>query len=659
MGDAQTPANVTLVPLFRPSAYVCQRCLRLLDMLPLCSEMALVDLDSFFEGDLLKHLEPNEQNKNRIPFSNTPDLHSRSHSLAVLDTRSIHGPSTYSAAPGALMATRVSTGTNRKKKGDAVISRTLTSFTNFFKSSGSTTTVSPNSVSTATVVPSPPGASAPKPAASSVPSHSSSEGSGHQSGIIEDDDLAVPREEYDAEYDSGLIAGAGSAAATHAAVASSTSPTPTQLSRESGSPHQMHYEEDDGWVTSFSPPSLATSVSRAIMREKSTGPALMPTPRRVKRQQYQTLNNSSDFLAKRQSSTRDLVSLGASNPSISSPSLNSSQSLPKSAMRKAGLLVAQATIETEIDFPLCVECSHDVLDDLEDEEYELDSQIEAYEQELAFTSHPYFETEDFAEEVPLLERKIVDRGHDMQLMQQKIVETVAGTHALKTTERELILNKAEYWRQFEIHAADREAMLENTISAHNRLTHATKWLDMIRASHVVNDAFPVSVDLHLGSIGGLRLGRLPSAPVDWPEISAAFGLVVQLLHELALRASFAFSKYRLVLDGSFSGIQRAHNNTTLPLHSDGDISLVRLVQFKSINDAVAALTECIAELAAHLKGQYPSFLLPFTIIKDLVAGVSIKRAWNSTGASWSTALRSLLANLKYMLAFEAKNGLCV
>jgi beclin 1 len=328
-------------------------------------------------------------------------------------------------------------------------------------------------------------------------------------------------------------------------------------------------------------------------------------------------------------------------------------------MRKAALLVAQATIETEVDFPLCAECSVDVLNELDDEAYDLDAEIEAYERELAFTEHSYFDEEDFSEELPRLAQRLVDYEYGMETLRKQIVDVVGELQALRVTDRELLLSKAEYWRQFEMHAADREAMLENTISAHNRLTHAKKWLDSVRSSHVINDAFYISVELHLATISNLRLGRLPSATVEWPEISAALGLVIQLLNELAIRASFVFTKHKLVLDGSFSGLQRVTNNSLMPLHSDGDISIVRLVQFKSINDALTALTECIAELAAHLKSQHTNFLLPFTIVKDLVAGVSIKRAWNSTGSTWSSALRSLLANLKYMLAFEAKTGLCV
>lgn len=319
----------------------------------------------------------------------------------------------------------------------------------------------------------------------------------------------------------------------------------------------------------------------------------------------------------------------------------------------------QATLETEIDFPLCVECALDVCNELEDEEAMLDSQLAAYERELRFEEHPYFAHEDFSADIASMEAQMVQYGQDAEALKAKILAAHDELHHLRSRDAALLMEKAEYWRQFEIHAADREAMLENTISAYNRLTHAKRWLDLVRSSHVVNDAFYISVDLHLGTIAGLRLGRLPSAPVDWPEISAAFGLALQLLYELALRASFAFTKYKLVLDGSFSGLQRTPNGNLLPLHSDGDISLVRLVQFKTINDALTALLECTAELAAHLKTQHPAFALPFTIIKDQIAGVSIKRAWNSTGASWSTALRSLLANLKYLLAFEAKTGLCV
>ena len=50
-------------------------------------------------------------------------------------------------------------------------------------------------------------------------------------------------------------------------------------------------------------------------------------------------------------------------------------------------------------------------------------------------------------------------------------------------------------------------------------------------------------DGHFGTINTFRLGRLPSVPVEWNEINAAWGQTVLLLHTMALRLNFRFSRY--------------------------------------------------------------------------------------------------------------------
>lgn len=680
------------------------------------------------------------------------DLHLRSQSMSPGDSKSQMLSSTYATAAGATMAARASSGATttapRKKRAEPGIARTFTSFTNLFKSSTPATASqptsqppaashSPNSASTS------PSPSSPKVGPIAVPSRTASEYPNAM--MLADDELRSvgdePRsvsDDYEA-YDDSILKGTSLVASSYAGSRSPRSRNDTSSPTGYNSHVPLHavgnasgsapglddsLNEDDGWVTTVTPPLLSASVSRAMMREKSVGPALMPNARRVKRINTHIPSNS-DYVSRR-NPTRDGISLNSSSASVLNNSgalsltLSSSQTITKTSLRKASILASQATLETEIDFPLCQECSMDVLNDLDDEDYDLAIAVAEYEKELSFMSHEYFGTKDFSLDMENMQKELKECEDGIEEFKVLIGKLGEEGEIWRAKGTELMMARSEYWRQFEIHAADREAMLENTISAHNRLTHARNWLDLIRSSHVVNDSFPISLDLHLATIGGLRLGRLPSQPTEWPEISAALGLTLHLLHELSLRASFVLPKYRLVLDGSFSGLQKVTTNTPtspstsnasrkdrspsesgannsknnssngkgdaltnpansdsassgssnatgsttvngaiLPLYSDGDISLMRLMHFKSVNDGVAALTECIFELSSHLKLMYPMFSLPFAIVKDSVGGMSVRRAWNSSGATWSNAMRSLLANLKYILAFEAKQGLCV
>ena len=57
-----------------------------------------------------------------------------------------------------------------------------------------------------------------------------------------------------------------------------------------------------------------------------------------------------------------------------------------------------------------------------------------------------------------------------------------------------------------------------------------------------------------GNLRG-RLGRLPSVPVDWWEINAAWGQTALLLTALARKIGLQFSKYKIVPFGNHSYVQ--------------------------------------------------------------------------------------------------------
>jgi beclin 1 len=80
-------------------------------------------------------------------------------------------------------------------------------------------------------------------------------------------------------------------------------------------------------------------------------------------------------------------------------------------------------------------------------------------------------------------------------------------------------------------------------------------LAKLRKTNVFNVIFYIWHHGHFGTINKLRLGRLPSAPVDWAEINAAWGQVTLLLVSLARYMNLKFDKYRLVPYGNHSYVE--------------------------------------------------------------------------------------------------------
>ncbi len=68
-------------------------------------------------------------------------------------------------------------------------------------------------------------------------------------------------------------------------------------------------------------------------------------------------------------------------------------------------------------------------------------------------------------------------------------------------------------------------------------------LETLRKTNVYNDSFRIVHDGSLGTINGLRLGRLPHQPVEWSEINAAAGQALFLLDTLARKMMFTFKTH--------------------------------------------------------------------------------------------------------------------
>lgn len=87
------------------------------------------------------------------------------------------------------------------------------------------------------------------------------------------------------------------------------------------------------------------------------------------------------------------------------------------------------------------------------------------------------------------------------------------------------------------------------------LAYAKNQLDKLKKTNVFNATFHIWHSGHFGTINNFKLGRLPSAPVDWSEINAAWGQTALLLTSLANKINFQFDKFILVPYGNHSYIE--------------------------------------------------------------------------------------------------------
>lgn len=181
-------------------------------------------------------------------------------------------------------------------------------------------------------------------------------------------------------------------------------------------------------------------------------------------------------------------------------------------------------------------------------------------------------------------------------------------------------------------------------------------LARLAKANVFNDTFCIGHDAAGGSgcatINGLRLGRLPGASVDWPEINAAWGHALLLLHTVARKHTFSFASYTLVPLGSFSKVEHLDERGAVAgayeLYGSGDFAVGRLLHNRRFDLAMVAFLDCMRQMAQHLK-RVLNVDVPHAIVRDKIGDVSIKLQFSSDD-TWTKALRHVLLNLKVILA---------
>lgn len=175
--------------------------------------------------------------------------------------------------------------------------------------------------------------------------------------------------------------------------------------------------------------------------------------------------------------------------------------------------------------------------------------------------------------------------------------------------------------------------------------HASDLLRRLQRYNVFNDVFHIWHDGMFGTINGLRLGRLPSKPVEWVEINAALGQAVLLLAIIAERANFEFMRNKLIPRGSFSRVVNMHGRE-YSLYSDGG-----MFKRRGFNQAMILFLECVDDAGKRAMNEEPSMKFPYRIQRGKINDLPISLG---NDEQWTKALKCMLTHLKWLLAWISK-----
>jgi beclin 1 len=341
---------------------------------------------------------------------------------------------------------------------------------------------------------------------------------------------------------------------------------------------------------------------------------------------------------------------------------------------------------SDIDHPICVECTELLVDGLQKRLGVATRERDAYVDYLrrANTDVPSVEEVKAANAALEAAKKAEAAAiSNLEQLEAEKAELDAQLAALEVEARQLDQEENEFWKDRNAFNSTLTGFQSERDALTTRHAHDAQVLSQLQRRSVYNDTFNITHDNHFATINGLRLGRLPSPYVDWPEINAAWGQTCLLLATLAERLNYKFQGYELNPMGSTSTISklevkgsnsvaesRQSSTTTSPavlrqrleLYSSGDFPINFGFLHRKFDTAMVAFLECLRQLGDFVENQGmhagsslsvgmggPGVKMPYEIRKDRIHDQSIKLALNKE-ESWTKACKYTLTCCKYLLA---------
>lgn len=353
-------------------------------------------------------------------------------------------------------------------------------------------------------------------------------------------------------------------------------------------------------------------------------------------------------------------------------------------MERVSRLFEILSARSDIDHPVCVECTELLVDGLQKRLEAASRERDAYSGFLKQVNADIPTEEEVKESQERLAKAQADEAatiEELKKLEQEKAAVDGEIAELEEEARALDLEEEKFWRERNAFAMKLAEFQNVRDSVNQKYDHDAQLLEKLQRTNVYNDTFCISHDGRFGTINGLRLGRLSNVPVDWPEINAAWGHTLLLLATVAEKLGFKFDGYELQPMGSTSriiryeypspsaskiGSTRAPKKSVLELYSSGDMPLGLTFMHRRFDTAMVAFLACMKQLGSFVAAESSrmsetgrGLSLPYKIEGDKIGDVSIKLGIAQDDA-WSRACKFTLTCCKFLLAhasnINAPNG---
>ncbi|OAF65955.1 hypothetical protein A3Q56_06321, partial [Intoshia linei] len=199
------------------------------------------------------------------------------------------------------------------------------------------------------------------------------------------------------------------------------------------------------------------------------------------------------------------------------------------------------------------------------------------------------------------------------------------------------------------------AISEAHSSIKNQINYVKDQFSRLVKTNVFKSTFQIWFKDSIGTINGFRMGWLPEMNITCDEINFGFGQCVLLLNSMARKIGIDFEKYRMVSFGNESYIEELSVKCTKKLILYMPHTL-KYTPNKEFDKGLVAFLACKNLLSKKLMRMDNSIIFPYIIESDRLLDQHNKSAYsirtvNNTQEQWTRALKFMLSNLKWGIAF--------
>jgi len=311
---------------------------------------------------------------------------------------------------------------------------------------------------------------------------------------------------------------------------------------------------------------IATISVRPVEKDATTQPKnnKLRVSKQIERENSNSSNSttSNTSNASNNTSSTSFSSSSSFSSNFGNPRLSTNRVKKNNSYQKISSLFELCTKLVGIDVTLCADCGMKYNSTISAKLKTEKHNFEVYSQYFSNLSKKKEEQDNQlnsdVEELQNQEKDLIQKLDQIDIEKKQLD---AEMKELEDKEKDLEILEKRYWENFNEFQTQSYVFNESFDDLKMKIIKNKSILEELQISNIFNIAFHIWFDGHFGTINNFRLGKLPSVPVDWNEINAAWGFATLCLYTLSAHFKYNFVTWRPLPMGSNSKMEKKRQHT--------------------------------------------------------------------------------------------------